>query len=191
MQLLVIESILVLRIWAIMGKRRWILWTFFGLLVTSMTTSIVISIYLSIPDTTTWLYLIPTLIFEAIIFGSATYHGIKASGGLRSLLLQNRDTFRYLPKPILRLVLQGSVLYFIAVLCSLPVMIFLDPALGITIMSATINHMLLSLRKNVLSDTVCPPPQRMELTTFRASTNGATLAVMEDVIDIRPFPQGR
>ncbi|KAK0481219.1 hypothetical protein EDD18DRAFT_1468221 [Armillaria luteobubalina] len=47
MQIFVIESILVLRIWAIMGKRRWILWTFFGLLVCSTTTSIVLSIHFS------------------------------------------------------------------------------------------------------------------------------------------------
>ncbi len=43
-QLLVIESILVLRIWAIMGKRRWILWTFFGLLVCTTATSIAVNL---------------------------------------------------------------------------------------------------------------------------------------------------
>ncbi|PBK64394.1 hypothetical protein ARMSODRAFT_1023258 [Armillaria solidipes] len=172
MQLLVIESILVLRIWAIMGKRRWILWTFFGLLVCSTATSIVLNVHFFMGSASLQ-YVIPTLIFEAIIFVSAAYHGIKVSGGLRSLLLRSKGPFRYGPTPILRLVIQGSVLYFIAVLGSLPVMAFLDPRLGITIMSVTINHMLLRLRKQGLSDTVGPPSQGVELTTLRATTNRA------------------
>ncbi|KAK0432671.1 hypothetical protein EV421DRAFT_1496194 [Armillaria borealis] len=45
-QLLVVESILVLRIWAIMGKRRWILWTFSGLLACSTTASVMLAIHL-------------------------------------------------------------------------------------------------------------------------------------------------
>ncbi|KAK0432658.1 hypothetical protein EV421DRAFT_2040601 [Armillaria borealis] len=136
-------------------------------------------------------YVIPTIIFETIMFISAAYHGIKESGGLRSLLLRDTSPFRYGPTPILRLVFQGSVLYFTAVLCSLPVMAILDPQLGVTIMSVTVNHMLLRLRKQVLSDTVGPPSQKVELTTFRATTNGAmSLEVGEDVIDIRPYPQG-
>ncbi|SJL12049.1 uncharacterized protein ARMOST_15468 [Armillaria ostoyae] len=190
-QLLIIESILVLRIWAIMGKRRWILWTFFGFLVCSTTASILISIYLASGMGPTSFYVIPTFVFEAIMFISAAYHGIKESGGLRSLLLRDTSPFRYGPTPILRLVFQGSVLYFTAVLCSLPVMAILDPQLGVTIMSVTVNHMLLRLRKQVLSDTVGPPSQKVELTTFRATTNGAmSLEVGEDVIDIRPYPQG-
>ncbi|KAK0432663.1 hypothetical protein EV421DRAFT_1910771 [Armillaria borealis] len=191
MQLLVIESILVLRIWAIMGRQRWILWTFFGLLVCSTTTSIVLNVYL-FTVSATLLYTIPTLVFEAIIFISAAYHGIKISGGLRSLLLRSKGPFRYGPKPILRLVIQGSVLYFIAVLCSLPVMAFLDPRLGITIMSVTISHMLLRLRKQGLSDTVGPPSQGVELTTLRATVNRAmSLEAGKDVMNIGPFPQGR
>ncbi|KAK0224430.1 hypothetical protein EDD85DRAFT_241844 [Armillaria nabsnona] len=156
LQLLVIESILVLRIWAIMGKRRWILWTFFSLLVCSTTTSIVLSLQITV-GAVSFFYVIPTLIFEAIIFISAAYHVIKESGGLRSLLLRSRGPFRYGPEPILRLVFQGSVLYFIAALCSLPVMAVLDPRLGITIMGVSATHMLLRLRKRVLSDTVGSP----------------------------------
>ncbi|PBK87093.1 hypothetical protein ARMGADRAFT_1168707 [Armillaria gallica] len=190
MQLLVIESILVLRIWAIMGKRRWILCTFFVLLVCSTAGSIVLNVNLFVLEASLQ-YVIPTLIFEAIIFVSSAYHVLKESGGLRSLLLRSKGPFRYGPEPILRLVFQGSVLYFIAVLCSLPVMGLLDPRLGITIMSVTTTHMLLRLRKKVLSDTVGSPSQKVELTTFRATTNGTMpLEVGEDVIDIRPDPQG-
>ncbi|SJL12054.1 uncharacterized protein ARMOST_15474 [Armillaria ostoyae] len=166
-QLLVVESILVLRIWAIMGKRWWILWTFFGLLACSTTASIMLSIYI-FGGSVAFVYSIPTLVFEVIIFIAAAYHGIKESGGLRSLLLRSKGPFRYG-----RLVFQGSVLYFIAVLCSLPFMAFLDPRLGITIMSVTINHMLLRLRKQGLSDTVGLPSQGVELTTLRATTNRA------------------
>ncbi len=43
-QLFVIESILVLRVWAIMGKRRRILWTFFGLLACTTAVSIVLNL---------------------------------------------------------------------------------------------------------------------------------------------------
>ncbi|SJL12050.1 uncharacterized protein ARMOST_15469 [Armillaria ostoyae] len=172
MQLFVIESILVLRVWAIMGRRRWILWTFFGLLVCSTATSIMFNVHFFMV-LGTFKYTMPTLIFDVIIFVSAAYHVIKVSGGLRSLLLRS------------------SVLYFMVVLCSLPFMAFLDPRLGLTIMSVMISHMLLHLRKQVLSDTVGPPSQKVELTTFRATTNGAmSLEVGRDVIDIGPYPEG-
>ncbi|KAK0468793.1 hypothetical protein IW261DRAFT_1517415 [Armillaria novae-zelandiae] len=189
MQLLVIESILILRIWVMTGKRRWALWTYFGLLICSTTASIVLSVCLPaagnsmlIGDdinfvmtfTTTWVYGAPTLIFEAIIFGSAAYHGIKASGGLRPLLLRSMGgPFWNGPKPIIRLVFQGSVLYFITVLLSLPIMVFLDPRLGITTMSIAVSYMLLGLRKNVLSDPVGPSSQGVELTTLRFTANRA------------------
>ncbi|KAK0224436.1 hypothetical protein EDD85DRAFT_982003 [Armillaria nabsnona] len=188
-QLLIIETILVLRIWAIMGKQRRILWTFLGFLVCSTAASLLISIFLG-SDAGFTEYVIPTLIFEAIMFICAAYHGIKQSGGVRSLLLRDASPFRYGPTPILRLVFQGSVLYFTAVLCSLPLMAFLDPRFGITIMSVTINHMLLRLRKQGLSDTVGPPSQ-VELTTLRATANGAMSSELwGDVIDIGPYPQG-
>ncbi|KAK0215101.1 hypothetical protein IW262DRAFT_1405095 [Armillaria fumosa] len=188
MQLLVIESILILRIWAITGKRRWVLWTFFGLLVCSTTMSIMLSVNMA---SASLQYAVPTLIFEAIIFVFAAYHGIKGSGGVTSLLLRSKGPFRYGPKPILRRVFQGSVLYFIAALCSLPVMAFVDSRLGVTIMSVTITHMLLRLRKQGNSDTTGPSSQGTELTTFRATTNGAmSLEAGEDIIDILPHPQG-
>ncbi|KAK0466638.1 hypothetical protein IW261DRAFT_1598336 [Armillaria novae-zelandiae] len=173
-QLLVIESILLLRVWAIMGKRRWILWTFCGLLACTTTASTILSVYLfqnsgSIATST------GTLIFEVIIFSFAWNHGIGASG----------DSF-------LNLIAVDSL----SVLCSFPIMAFLDPRLGITIMSITITHMLLRLRKNVLPDTAGPLLQMVELTTFRATANAngamplAALEAGEDVIDIRPYPHG-
>ncbi|KAK0466699.1 hypothetical protein IW261DRAFT_1113259 [Armillaria novae-zelandiae] len=134
-------------------------------------------------------YTVPTLIFEAIIFTFAAYHGIKGSGGMRSLLLRNKGPFWYGPKPIIHLVFQGSVMYFIAALCSLPVLAFVDSRLGVTMMSVTITHMLLRLRKQGNSDTVGGSSQGTELTTFRATTNGAiSLEGGEDIIDILPRP---
>ncbi|KAK0224438.1 hypothetical protein EDD85DRAFT_982013 [Armillaria nabsnona] len=146
-----------------MGKRQWILWTFFGLLVCSTATSILVSLQFFM-GTAGLLYVIPTLIFEVVIFVSTAYHAVKQSG-----------------------VFQGSALYFIVVLGSLPVMGLLDARLGITI-----NHMLLHLRKQGLSDTVGPSSQGVELMTLRATANRAmSLEVGENVISIRPFPQGR
>ncbi|PBK64393.1 hypothetical protein ARMSODRAFT_471602 [Armillaria solidipes] len=121
-QLLVMESILILRVWAIMGKRRWILWTFFGLLACTTAVSIVLNLSF-LMDTLNMLtpslrYVLPTLIFEAIIFTAAAYHGFKVSGGMKSLLSLSKGPFQHGPKPIMRLIFQGSVLYFMSVLCS-------------------------------------------------------------------------
>ncbi|KAK0472003.1 hypothetical protein IW261DRAFT_1509594 [Armillaria novae-zelandiae] len=150
----------------------------------STTASIIFSIE-SINRSANLMYGIPTMIFEAIIFISAAYHGIKASGGLRSLLLLKKDPFWCGRKPILHVVFQGSVLYFIAVFCSLSIIVLVDPRLGTSIMSVTVTHMLLHLRKQVLSDSTSPSSHGVELMTFRAITNGAmSLEVGEDVIDI-------
>lgn len=57
-------------------------------------------------------------------------------------------------------------------------------------MSVTITHILLRLWNNILSDTIGLPSQKVELTTFRAITNGAMpLEAEEGNIDIRPYPQ--
>ncbi|KAK0188282.1 hypothetical protein F5146DRAFT_1054453 [Armillaria mellea] len=175
-----------------MGQRKWILCTFLGLLACSTAASITVSV-IFFDFGTNAEYIIPTFIFEAIMFASAAYHIIKQSGGLRSLFTG--------PRPILRLIFQGicslfhcvsiipCYLYFcilsgkcFSVLGSLPFMGFVDSRLGITIMSVTTTRMLLCLRKNYLSDT--PTAQKVELTTFRATVN------REDVIDIRPYSQG-
>ncbi|KAK0432670.1 hypothetical protein EV421DRAFT_1496149 [Armillaria borealis] len=197
LQLLVIESILVLRVWAIMAKRRQILWTFFGLLACTMAVSIVLNLSFLIDTlympTPSLRYVIPTLIFEAIIFTAAAYHGFKVSGDMKSLLSLSKGPFQHGPKPIMRLIFQGSVLYFMSVLCSLPLMALVDPRLGLTIMSVTMTHMLLRLRKEGLSnsDSVGSSSQEVELTTFRATTNAAmSLESGRNVINIGPFPQG-
>ncbi len=83
------------------------------------------------------------LIFEAIIFSAAVYHGFKNTGSMKSLLLSSKGPFQHGPKPIMCLIFQGLVLYFIlwasvlvlytfgcsvsagncfSVLCSLPLM---------------------------------------------------------------------
>ncbi|KAK0452767.1 uncharacterized protein EV420DRAFT_1482076 [Desarmillaria tabescens] len=164
LQLFIIESILVLRIWAIMGKQRWILWTFFGLLACSTSTSIVISLYFA-TGTGCLVYGILTLIYETIIFISAAYYGIKELGGIRSLLLGHMVLLAYGPRPIMCLLFQVLVVF--SILCSVPVMSFLDPHLGLTIMSVTMNHMLLGLQKQALSDSIVQYSQGVELTTFR------------------------
>ncbi|PBK87083.1 hypothetical protein ARMGADRAFT_1066167 [Armillaria gallica] len=195
LQLLVVESILVLRVWAIMGKRRRILWTFFGLLACTTAVSIVLNLSFLVDalnmSTPSLRYVIPTLIFEAIIFSAVAYHGFKVSGGMKSLLLLSKAPFQHGPKPIIRLIFQGSVLYFISVLCSLPLIALVDSRLGLTIMSVTMTHMLLRLRKEGLSDTVGPSSQEVELTTFRATTDGAiSLESRGNAINTGPFPQG-
>ncbi|SJL12053.1 uncharacterized protein ARMOST_15472 [Armillaria ostoyae] len=195
--LFVMESILILRVWAIMGKRRRILWTFFGLLACTTAVSIVLNLSF-LMDTLNMLtpslrYVLPTLIFEAIIFTAAAYHGFKVSGGMKSLLLQSKGPFQHGPKPIMRLIFQVSTVDCFSVLCSLPLMALVDPRLGLTIMSVTMTHMLLRLRKEGLSnsDSVGSSSQEVELTTFRANTNGEmSLESGRNVINIGPFPQG-
>ncbi|PBK64411.1 hypothetical protein ARMSODRAFT_962226 [Armillaria solidipes] len=133
-QLLVMESILILRVWAIMGKRRQILWTFFGLLACTTAVSIVLNLSFLIDTlympTPSLRYVIPTLIFEAIIFTAAAYHEFKVSGGMKSLLSLSKGPFQHGPKPIMRLIFQGSVLYFISVHCRLFQRTLLSPTYG-------------------------------------------------------------
>ncbi len=60
------------------------------------------------------------------------------------------------------------------------------------IMSVMVNHMLLRLRKQGLSDTVGPPSHGVELTTLRATVNWVmSLEAGENVMSIGPFPQRR
>lgn len=55
------------------------------------------------------------------------------------------------PRPIMWLMFRDSVLYFLLVLCAVPVMLFMDAQLGLSIMSITVTHMLLRFRK-IFSD---------------------------------------
>ncbi|KAK0452735.1 uncharacterized protein EV420DRAFT_1482043 [Desarmillaria tabescens] len=129
LQLFVIKSILVLRIWAMMGK--------------CTTASIMISVYFS-AGMAGLFYLSPTMLYEIIIFITAARYGIRQSGG----------QFQYGPEPIMRLLFQDTVLYFATVLSSILIMTVVDPHLGLTIMSVTMNCMLLGLRKQAFSDSV-------------------------------------
>ncbi|KAK0432662.1 hypothetical protein EV421DRAFT_2023907 [Armillaria borealis] len=135
-QLFVIESILVLRVWTITGKKRRILWTLFGLLVCTTSASIVLC-YIFETGNTTFLYFFPTVLFEVAIFSPAAHFGIKHLRDLRSLQSSRTRALRLSPIPIMQLMFRDSVLYFVTILCALPIMVYLDTPLGLAVMSVT------------------------------------------------------
>ncbi|PBK60594.1 hypothetical protein ARMSODRAFT_979241 [Armillaria solidipes] len=109
-QFLVVEGIHVFRVWAIMGDRRRILWTFFFLQHGCIQSAfrIFFGWYRSLGKG------MSTVIFQAIIFIIAVHHGIEYPGGMRWPFSADQRILRYLPKPVIPLLFQGSVLYFIA-----------------------------------------------------------------------------
>ncbi|KAK0188350.1 hypothetical protein F5146DRAFT_662424 [Armillaria mellea] len=173
MQLVVMGSILVLRAWPIMGRRGCILWAFFGLLVCIASGSVVLYFILN-PESVEAIVLrfMLALLFEAAIFATAAHRGIKQLGNWRSLLSFSGGAFQLNPKPIMQLIFQDSLLYFLTVLGALPIVSFLDPQLGLTVMSVTVSHMLLRLRRQALSDSAGWSSSQEELSTFRAASEG-------------------
>ncbi|KAK0215094.1 hypothetical protein IW262DRAFT_263456 [Armillaria fumosa] len=179
-QFAVIGSILVLRIWAIMGRQRCILLTFFGLLVCTTSISVVLYFILD-PESVEAIVLrfVLALLFEAAFFAPAAHRGIKQLRHWRSLLSSSGGTFQVNPKPIMQLILQDSFLYFLTVLGALPIMSFLDTQLGLTIISITVSRMLLRLRRQAASDSAGQSSSQEELTTFRVVSGSIILSEAE------------
>ncbi|KAK0202329.1 hypothetical protein DFS33DRAFT_885203 [Desarmillaria ectypa] len=150
-QLAVIEMILVLRVWVITGNQRWILWSFFGFIEAGVAQFTL------------------ALLFEGIIFAATAHRRIQDLQDWRSLLSSNGDALRLSPKPIMQLMFQDSVLYFLTVVCALPIVVFLDIQLGLTIMSVAVTRMLLRVRRQALPDTAGERFSQEELTTFSAA----------------------
>ncbi|KAK0452761.1 uncharacterized protein EV420DRAFT_681684 [Desarmillaria tabescens] len=119
-QLVVIGIILILRVWVITGNQRWILWSFFGLLACTASVSVVLFVLNLRSTEATVIHFVLSLVFEGTIFTAAAYHGIKDWRNRRSLLSSGGDTLQPSPEPIMQLMFQDSVIYFLTALLALP-----------------------------------------------------------------------
>ncbi|KAK0224433.1 hypothetical protein EDD85DRAFT_795872 [Armillaria nabsnona] len=109
-QILVMEGILVLRLWAITGRRAFLLGFFCCLLFPSMAATLGIYFF----HTTTapvrlynWLSM---LLFEFIVFLTAVFYGVRGVKATK-ILTQVRENFG--PKPMKGMLLRDSVFYFL------------------------------------------------------------------------------
>ncbi|PBK60597.1 hypothetical protein ARMSODRAFT_1090184 [Armillaria solidipes] len=176
----VMGIILVLRVWQIMGRQCCILWTFLGWLVCTASASVVLYFVLNLESVEAIvLRFMLALLFEAAIFIAAAHRGIKQLRNWRALLSSSGSTFELNPKPIMQLIFQDLLLYFLTVLGALPIMSFLDTQLGLTIISITVTRMLLRLRRQALSDSDGQSSSQEELTTFRAVSGGMSSSEAE------------
>ncbi|KAK0202334.1 hypothetical protein DFS33DRAFT_1339262 [Desarmillaria ectypa] len=180
LQVLVMESILTLRVWAMSGRRRSVIYvlSFFLLLSTGT------SAFLVVGDETflsAVIYWIPMLLFEFLLFLTAAIHGLRGVKITR-ILTQARDNFG--PKPIMRLLLRESVLYFAVVACCYPVLVWLterqDNEMGLALMSITVTRMLLRLRKRAETDSNIPHTQDVELETVQFANSATEVTVASD-----------
>ncbi|KAK0224428.1 hypothetical protein EDD85DRAFT_981988 [Armillaria nabsnona] len=150
-QILVMESIIILRLWAITG-RRGVLLTFFCFLLflnAAATLVVYFTVTNDVPvgdqDLTLYSWL-SMLLFEVIVFLTTIFYGLREVKATK-ILTQVRQNFG--PKPIMGLLLRDSVFYFLIVLCCALVQGFVDTGLGLSLMSVTITRMLLRLRKRI------------------------------------------
>ncbi|PBK60537.1 hypothetical protein ARMSODRAFT_982204 [Armillaria solidipes] len=180
-QILVMESILVLRVWAMLGRKKNVLVSFSILLFVNVAATLSMNLYLNDLSTISPLIMtlfnwLPMLIFELILFLTAAIYGVR---GVKStkILAEMRQNFG--PKPIMNLLLRDSVFYFVIVLCCVPILILVDNKSGLSLMSVTITRMLLRLRKRAKADLNMPLSQDMELESFQVA-NPVEVSVASD-----------
>ncbi|PBK64395.1 hypothetical protein ARMSODRAFT_471631 [Armillaria solidipes] len=162
-QVMVMESILILRVWAIVGRKKNVLVSFSILLFLNVAATL--GIYFAMPTSTlTFYYWLPMILFELIMFLTAAVYGVRGMKATK-FLTQMRQNFG--PKPITGLLLRDSVFYFLIVLCCIPILAFVNNEIGLSLMSMTITRMLLRLRKRAKVD--MPRSQDMELESFRVA----------------------
>ncbi|PBK64405.1 hypothetical protein ARMSODRAFT_979229 [Armillaria solidipes] len=111
-QIVVIQSILVIRVWAMMDKDRRILLTFFGLLFSTTITALALFILLNPLKTPNHSYLSPEAFFEICLVAAAAYRGIKHLRNSRVLKLSYTSVLQRSPRPIMWLMFRDSALYF-------------------------------------------------------------------------------
>ncbi|PBK87094.1 hypothetical protein ARMGADRAFT_1034988 [Armillaria gallica] len=97
-QIVVIQSLLVIRVWAMMDKDCRILSAFFGLLVSTMVAALALFILLD--------PILPEAFFEICLVAAAAYRGIKVLKSSYTSVLQQS------PRPIIWLMFRDSVLCF-------------------------------------------------------------------------------
>ncbi|PBK64413.1 hypothetical protein ARMSODRAFT_1023272 [Armillaria solidipes] len=162
-QVMVMESILILRVWAIVGRKRNVLVSFSILLFLNVAATL--GIYFAMPTSTlTFYYWLPMILFELIMFLTAAFYGVRGVEATK-FLTQMRQNFG--PKPITGLLLRDNVFHFLIVLCCIPILAFVNNEIGLSLMSMTITRMLLRLRKREKADML--RSQDMELESFRVA----------------------
>ncbi|KAK0238518.1 hypothetical protein EDD85DRAFT_950716 [Armillaria nabsnona] len=165
-QCVVLESIVVVRAWAILGRQQRVLWIFFGLLAFTTSASTVIGALSIERENGHRFYILPLAFFETTVSAAVAYRGIKYLRDSRSLRSSCADAR---PRPLVRLVFEDSILYFVMVAVILIVVPF-SPAtlpLGLSIASITVTRMLLRLRKQALSDSAGETSEELSTLTFR------------------------
>ncbi|PBK60613.1 hypothetical protein ARMSODRAFT_1026352 [Armillaria solidipes] len=174
-QLVVMESIMVVRAWAIMGRQRRVLWTFLGLLTFSTIASLVLCFLRIVSaDGTYNFYFLPTIFLEAILFTAVVYHAFTYLRNLRSLQSSCSGALQPRLRPIMRLMFKDSIMYFVIIIAVLMIVPFLTDTLplSLSVASITATRMLLRLRKQDLSDSAGHTSVQGELLTFRAVSGG-------------------
>ncbi|PBK60595.1 hypothetical protein ARMSODRAFT_721351 [Armillaria solidipes] len=121
-QLVVMNIIMVVRAWVIMGKQHRVLWTLFGLLTISA--SVVISV-LPMHDRTNYFYFLPNVFFEVTIFAVVAYHEINYLRNSRALQPSCAGISQPRIRPIMQLMFEDSILYFVIIIAVLMIVPFL------------------------------------------------------------------
>ncbi|KAK0442444.1 hypothetical protein EV421DRAFT_1809102 [Armillaria borealis] len=166
-------GIMVIRAWAIMGGQHRVLWCFIGLLTFSTIASLVMYVLpIEHADYTYYFYSLPAMFFEAILFAVLAYHAIKYRRHSRSLQLPCAGISQPRIRPIMQLMFEDSILYFVIIIAVLMIVPFLTSTLPLclSVASITVTRMLLRLRKQALFDSGGPTSVQEELSTFRVRT---------------------
>ncbi|SJL12058.1 uncharacterized protein ARMOST_15479 [Armillaria ostoyae] len=166
------DAILILRVWAMLGRKKVVLCLLSCLLLCTVGISIALSATVAKGrlGIYTW---VPTLMFEIVIFLTATFQG---ASEMRNYRILNRAHQNFGPKPIMALILKDSVFYF--VMCILLYLVT-DKSLAtrlrcpwlrayhVVYEHRAITRMLLRLRKQARNDMDARRSWEIELTSFR------------------------
>ncbi|PBL00050.1 hypothetical protein ARMGADRAFT_1074866 [Armillaria gallica] len=169
------EIIMVVRAWAIVGRQPHVLWIFLGLLTLSTIASIVLYVLPIEPaDSTYYFYFLSIVFLEVILFAVVAYHAITYQRNLRSLQSSRSDVLQPGPRPIMCLMFEDSILYFVIIIAVLTIVPILPESvpLSLSVASITATRVLLRLRKQALPDSAGETSVQEEPLTFRAVSGG-------------------
>ncbi|KAK0452765.1 uncharacterized protein EV420DRAFT_1645612 [Desarmillaria tabescens] len=167
-RLIVIESILILRVWAMSGRRKSVLYFFPVALLLNFGVSLFLYLRYGATSWDQRVYWIPMLVFEIILFTTAVGYGLQ---GMKVTQILARSRHNFGPKPIMGLLLRDSVFYFVVVAGCYPVYVWLNSEMGLALTSIPITRMLLRLRKRAAEDLNIPATQDIELETLRIANS--------------------
>ncbi|KAK0501850.1 hypothetical protein EDD18DRAFT_1144698 [Armillaria luteobubalina] len=166
LQLVVMNIIMAVRAWVIMRKQHHVLLILFGLL--TIGASIVIGV-LPMHNRTNYFYFIPNMLFEVAILAVVAYHEIRYWRNSKTLESSYAGVSPPVIRPIMQLMFEDSILYFVIIIAVLIIVPFLTNTvpLCLSVASITVTRTLLRLRKQALFDSDGPSSDQEELSTFR------------------------